>query len=196
MFTKISYENPINNQIEELNIVDLHIDYGEWKRTPDYTNDEDIENILNYYISYLDCTREYSAGRPMMTTYRVYSIFVSTYFKFLVKLKNQFTYNKYFDKLIKRHVKNIIFEHDYPYCKPVKTKKKNKKAKPNKFFKSTSIDLFTGKKVYFYDNPKTKEHIESADGNKLSELNAKQISKAIKKSTVPLSSMTFNFKKK
>lgn len=197
MILKIDFDNPITNEHSRLVIQYPIIDYSEWKRTPDYNSDKDITDILDKYLTYMDCTKEYDSGRPMMTTYPIYSIYGTFYFRFIIKLVNQFIYNQYINKLIKRHIDNLIFEYENPYIANIeKPKRKPKRAKPNKFFKQTTIDLFTGEKIYYYDNPKTGEHIESKDGDKLKELNARKINKAIKKSTVPLSSMTFSFKKK
>ena len=197
MILKINFDNPITNEHSRLVIQYPMIDYAEWKRTPDYHSDKDITDILDNYLTHMDCTKEYNSGRPMMTTYPIYSIYATFYFRFIIKLVNQFTYNQYINKFIKRHIDNLIFEHENPYIANIeKPKRKPKRAKPDKFFKQTTIDMFTGEKIYYYDNPKTGEHIESKDGNKLKELNARKINKAIKKSTVPLSSMTFSFKKK
>lgn len=197
MILRIDFDNPITNEHSRLVIQYPMINYQEWKQTPDCNNDKDITDILDKYLTYMDCTKEYSSGRPMMTTYPIYSIYSTFYFWFVIKLVNQFIYNQYINKLIKRHIDNLIFEHENPYIANIeKSKRKPKRAKPNKFFKQTTIDLFTGEKIYYYDNPKTGEHIESKDGDKLKELNARKINKAIKKSTVPLSSMTFSFKKK
>lgn len=193
----INFDNPITNEHSRLVISYPTIDYNEWKHNPKYSSDKDITDILDKYLLYMDCTKEYECGRPMMTTFPIYSIYASYYYYFIIKLVNQFTYNKYIDKLIKRHIDNIIFEHEHPYIAKVKKpQRKPKHNKPNKFFRQTTIDMFTGEKIYYYDNPKTGEHIESKDGNKLDELNMKTINKAIKKSTVPLSSMTFSFKTK
>lgn len=197
MILKIDFDNPITNEYSRLVIQYPIINYQEWKQTPDYNSDKDITDILDKYLAYMDCTKEYSSGRPMMTTYPIYSIYCTFYFWFIIKLVNQFIYNQYINKLIKRHINNLIFEHENPYIANIeKPKRKPKRAKPNKFFKQTTIDMFTGEKIYYYDNPKTGEHIESKDGDKLKELNARKINKAIKKSTVPFSSMTFSFKKK
>lgn len=197
MILKIDFDNPITNEHSRLVIQYPIINYQEWKRTSNYNNDKDITDILDKYLTYMDCTKEYSSGRPMMTTYPIYSIYSTFYFWFVIKLVNQFIYNQYINKLIQRHIDNLIFEHENPYIANIeKPKRKPKRAKPNKFFKQTTIDMFTGEKIYYYDNPKTGEHIESKDGDKLKELNARKINKAIKKSTVPLSAMTFSFKKK
>ena len=197
MILKIDFNNPITNEHSRLVIQYPTINYQEWKQTPNYNSDKDITDILDKYLVYMDCTKEYSSGRPMMTTYPIYSIYSTFYFWFVIKIVNQFIYNQYINKLIKRHIDNLIFEYENPYIAHIKKpQRKPKRTKPNKFFKHTTIDMFTGEKIYYYDNPKTGEHIESKDGDKLKELNAHKINKAIKKSTVPLSSMTFSFKKK
>lgn len=197
MILKIDFDNPITNEHSRLVIQYPMINYQEWKQTPDYNSDKDVTDILDKYLAYMDCTKEYSSGRPMMTIYPIYSIYSTFYFWFVIKIVNQFVYNQYINKLIKRHIDNLIFEYENPYIAHIKKpQRKPKRTKPNKFFKHTTIDMFTGEKIYYYDNPKTGEHIESKDDDKLKELNARKINKAIKKSTVPLSSMTFSFKKK
>ena len=61
--------------------------------------------------------------------------------------------------------------------------------------------MFTNKKVYIYENARTKEKIESNNPDLLDELNApkkkeRKKSIKIKEVGVPISAMTFSFKKK
>lgn len=204
MILSLNYVNPINNQQENLKIKYPIVDYIYFKSIKEYNNDSDLITILNNILKNLDCTIEYSYGRPRMTTYPIYTMILSEYYFYLNHIINQFVYNKYIDKVIKRHIDNLIFEYEHPYVPPVSKKKstiKKNKLPPNKFFKYVTHDLFTRKEIYIYINPRTKEEINSDNPNMLDELNApkkKEHKKSIKikKTGVPISAMTFSFKKK
>ena len=108
-------------------------------------------------------------------------------------------YNQYFDKLINCHIDNILFEvmNDFVQA-PVKPYPKIKNKLPeNKFIKYTTKDIFTGKETYIYENLRTLEKISSNNPNVLEELDAPKKKKVKKKKEVgvPISSMTFSFKK-
>ena len=62
----------------------------------------------------------------------------------------------------------------YNTIKNQKLKNLKVKAKPNKFVRQVTKDMFTGQIIYVYTNLKTGETIKSTDGNKLDELNAKK----------------------
>lgn len=197
MILKLMYVNPISTSIDVLNVEYPTIDYPEWRRTKDCNTDEEICRVLDNIITTLDCTKEYDCGRPMMTTFYNYTANMSNYYRYMLKLDNQVTYNNYIDKLIKRHIDNIIFEYEHPFQPKVKGKpKRNSKKRtiPNKFIKQKTIDMFTGKDVYVYDNPKTGEHIESSNPNVINELKKTKVKK--KTVGVPIESMTFSFKAK
>ena len=204
MIQILTFVNPINNKEEQLYIKEFELDYYKFKHLKEYSNDDDIINILEDIINSLDCTIEYDCGRKCMTTYPIYNNYISEYFYYVIKLVNQYLYNNYIDKLIKRHIDNVIFEYKHPYIistKNVKTKTKKNKRPPNKFVKQVTHDLFTGKEVYTYFNPRTKESINSNNPNLLDELNAskkkeRKKSIKIKEVGVPISAMTFSFKKK
>lgn len=173
------------------------VDYGYWRSIKEYYNDSDICNILDYLLKNLDCTKEYTSGRPLMTTYPTYNNRISEYIYYISKLVNQFLYNEYIDKLAKRHYDNIEFELANPYKSKEKNKRNTKKkSAPNKFIKQNTIDLFTGENVYVYENFKTKEVIKSNNPDLLNELNSVKKKKETKIVGVPLSAMTFNFKNK
>lgn len=200
----LKYVNPINNQQENLNLDYPTIDYMTFKRINDYNSDFDLIKILNNILKDLDCTIEYDCGRTMVTTYPIYSMTLSEYYFYLSRLTNQFVYNKYIDKVIKRHIDNLIFEYENPYIPPIKKKKstiKKKKLPPNKFVKYVTNDLFTNEEKYIYINHRTNQEIKSTNPNMLDELNApkkkeRKKSIKIKQVGVPMSAMTFNFKKK
>ena len=199
MIVCLTYVNPINNQEEILNIEYPRIDYMSFKSTKEYNNDSDLIVILDSIIKDLDCTIEYDCGRPRMTTYPIYNMNLSKYYFYLSRITNQFIYNKYVDKVIKRHIDNLVFEYEHPYVpKQVNKKKRNSKKRtiPNKFIKQESINMFTGEHTYFYTNPKTGEEYESSNPDFLEELKRrKKKEKAPKRGAVPISFMTFNFKK-
>lgn len=204
MILPLNYVNPINNQEEILNIEYPRVDYMSFKSTKEYNNDYDLIVILDDIIKELDCTIEYDCGRPKVTTFPIYNMTLSEYYFYLSRIINQFIYNNYIDKVIKRHIDNLVFEYEHPYVPPVSKKKstiKKKKLPPNKFFKQVTHDLFTGKEKYIYTNPRTGEEIMSNNPNMLDELNAskkkeRKKSIKIKQTGVPISAMTFSFKKK
>lgn len=204
MIVCLTYVNPINNQQENLNLDYPMIDYMTFKRIREYNNDFDLIIILDDIIKELDCTIEYDCGRPKVTTFPIYNMTLSKYYFYLSRITNQFIYNKYIDKVIKRHIDNLVFEYKHPYIPPTNKKKvtsKKKKLPPNQFFKQVTYDLFTNKETYIYINPRTKEEINSDNPNLLDELNTpkkkeRKSSIKIKQTGVPISAMTFSFKKK
>lgn len=204
MILKLMFINPIINQQEYLELRYPYIDYCKFKSTREYKNgDIDLIFILNEILKRLDCTIEYSCGRSMMIAYPIYSMTLSEYYFYLSRITNQFIYNEYIDKVIKRHIDNIIFEYENPYINIINKKKsstKKNKLPPNKFVKYITRDLFTNEEKYIYFNPRTKQEIESTNPNMLDELNTpkkKEHKKSIKikKVGVPMSAMTFSFNK-
>lgn len=194
LYDPFNADNKVN-----LTLTYPEIDYGFYKGIKEYYNDYDICNILNDLILDLDCTREISCGRILMTTYPMYQNRLNIYYFYLVKLVNQITYNLYLDKLINRHLNNLIYEYLNP-IKPVisktttKVKKKNKA--PNKFIKQITNDLYTNEEIYIYENLYTGEIIESKNPNLLEELNApkkKHKSNKVKSRSIPIDFMTFSF---
>lgn len=197
---KLNYVNPITDEINYLEVQYPIIDYGKFKRLHEYNSDSDLIKILDNILKDLDCTKEYNGVRFRTTSYPIYSMFLSDYYFYVNKITNQFIYNEYIDKLIKRHIDNIVFEYDNPYIVNTKSNKKKKKSPPNKFVKYTTKDMFTNKSKYVYCNYKTDEQVESDNPDLLDKLNSK-ISKRKqnnkrKQIGVPLNAMTFNFKKK
>lgn len=198
------FVNPITEQDSILVVKRPDVNYMYWKSVTDCRNDEDVKEILERKLRDLDCTKEYDCGRPMMTNYPIYSSYISDYYYYFLKIINLITYNIYIDKLLNRHIDNIIFEYEHPYVpKHIKKVKESKKKKlpPNKFIKYSTLDMFTGNTIYIYENPRTKEKIESNNPDLLDELNApkkkeRKKSIKIKEVGVPISAMTFSFKKK
>lgn len=195
----VKWINPLTLTEDVLNIERPKVEDSYWYHVEDCRTDDDVTNVLEDILKRLDCTREYDCGRPMMTTFLNYHSTFSDYYYYLLKLDNQITYNLYIDKLIKRHIENFLFEYAHPYIpKQVNKKKRNSKKRtvPNKFIKQESINMFTGEHTYFYTNPKTGEEYESSNPDFLEELKRrKKKEKAPKRGAVPISSMTFNFKK-
>lgn len=201
MIVKKKELNPNTN--EEINIIIKieypNIEYNDWKRTKEFNTDNDICSILDKILANLNCKRVYEGKRVIMTTYPVYQMFINEYYYYLIKISNQFIYNQYFDKLINCHMDNILFEvmNDFVQT-PVKPYPKIKNKLPkNKFIKYITKDIFTGKETYIYENLRTLEKISSNNPNLLEELNASKKKKVKKKKEVgvPISSMTFSFKK-
>ena len=189
-----------NDKTINVNIDIPNINYFDWQRFTDCRTDKDIIDVLNYYLKKLDCTIEYSSGRPMMTTYPIYEIHKGMFYYYLLKLNNQLLYNHYMNKLCQKEYNNIIFELENPYKvkqEKSKTKSKTKKTIPNKFVKAVTKDLFTGEEVYVYENLKTGEIIKSKNPDLLNELNSskkKEKKQKTKVASVTFEAMTFSFK--
>ena len=195
IWTDVNDDKTINVNIDIPNI-----NYFDWQRFTDCRTDEDIIVVLNDYLKKLDCTIEYSSGRPMMTTHPMYETYKGMFYYYLLKLNNQLLYNHYINKLCQREYNNIIFELENPYKvkqEKSKTKTKTKKTIPNKFVKAVTKDLFTGEEVYVYENLKTGEIIKSKNPDLLNELNApkkKEKKQKTKVASVAFEAMTFSFK--
>lgn len=107
----------------------------------------DGTKILEDLLSNLDCTKEYSCGRPMMTHYPMYARHIAAFLYVIdrIEFKQQYQNKRdyYLDLLEKRHINNLKFEKDNPYTEPTKSKTKQKvKTRTYK-----SKDLFTGEDV-------------------------------------------------
>ena len=195
----ITWINSLTN-FEDIFIIEYPIvDAKFWYNIKPYTNDNDIINILNNLLINIDCTKEYSFGRPMMTTLFNYKDYISKYYYYLTKLNNQFIYNKFIDKLIKRHSDNILFEYKHPYIPKTIEKKKlsnKKKFKNNKIIKQETIDMFTRDKIYIFTDIKTGEQYETNNENFIEELNNRNKKKNISKNDISTKSITVNFKMK
>lgn len=194
----INYVNPINGNKEDYIIKDWNIDYATFKTIRDFKTDEDICIILDDICKDIDCTREIKGQRVCMTTYPIYVMKLQQYAWYLNHLQNQILYNKYYNIITKIHQNNIDFENNNPYI-PIINKKVRKQKVLNKFFKTTTYDIFTGDVIYEYENPKTGERITSKDGDLLEKLNApkcKKVKQSVSKDKkcVPMKFMTYKFK--
>ena len=202
MIQTITYNNPITNNEESL-VIDLYLIYMDWHKWQidiSLLQNKDLYVILDDYLKDLDCTRIFKSGRPMMINYTQYKIIIAEFLKVLYKIPGYSIYNEYIDKLINRHVENILFEFNNPIIKKKPTQSKKQKSKPNKWIKAETNDLFTGEKRYIYENLKTGEIITSANPNLLEELNVKKEKiKKVKQPEIRIVSskgLIFNFNKK
>lgn len=202
MIQTITYNNPITNTEESffIDIDILLVNIDTWKADLYTLYVGNIYNKLNEYLNDLDCTRIYKSGRPMTIAYNSYKSTMAKFFKLLYKIPGYSIYNEYVDKLIQRHIDNILFEFSNPIIKTKPTNSKKQKSKPNKWVKSITNDLFTGEERYIYENLKTGEIITSGNPNLLEELNNKKKDKP-KISTTPIkeisiNNLILNFKKK
>lgn len=195
MTIEIKYYNYNINNNDNLIIEYPEVNYEYWKRTKDYNDDTDLSNILDIILKDLDCTRKLGDQHLTSTIYPKYKMTLTKYYYYLIKLNDQFLYNKYLDKLINLHNYNIIYEKCLSN-KPKEIKSPiKKKPRSNKFRRYISHDLFTNEEVYFYINEKTGEEIRSSNPNLLDELNNKKKVKQTKQNSISLDAMTFSFKK-
>ena len=196
MIQTITYNNPITNTEESL-IIDLdliYMDWTKWQIDVGLLQTKDIYAILNDYLKDLDFKRLFKSGRPMMIQYSQYKINIIKFIKLLNKIPGYSIYNEYIDKLINRHIENILFEFNNPIVKKKLTKSKKQKDKPNKWIKAETNDLFTGEKRYIYENLKTGEIITSGNPDLLDELNAPKKKQKKEKEPISLNGIIFNFK--
>lgn len=194
MTIQLMFHNPISNNEDYLVFEETVLDYCNWRNIKDIKTDNDICEMLNLLLIYLDCSRMLS-GMPINRTTNIrYKDELGEYWYYLLKFNNQLLYNEYFDKLINLHTKNIIVENSR--IKEVKPKvTKTKKAKvENKYFRYTTKDMFTNEEVFVYRNPKTGDEITSTNPDLLDELNKPK--EKVRKRAVDVSFMTFSFKKK
>lgn len=203
MIVTITYNNPISNNEEDL-IIDIdspRYDYADFINNLTLLYIGDIYKELNSILADLDCTRIFKSGRPMMIEYSQYKINIAKFLKLLYKIPGYSIYNEYIDKLINRHIENILFEFNNPIVKKKPTNSKKQKAKPNKWIKAVTNDIFTGEERYIYENLKTGEIITSGNPDLLETLNAKKEKKTkevkVKEQVdTSLKYVTFSFNKK
>lgn len=172
------------------------IDYLSWGNIKNCKSDNDIIKVLNSYLKDLDCNKKLNGKFITKTNSFIYKDYLSFYYYYLVKLKNQILYNNYLNKLIDLHLNNINIEQtltSIDYYNNKKVKKTKSKMPPNKFFKAETKDLFTGESQYIYTNFNTKEEIISSNPNLLDKLNNKNKNNK-KEKGVSMSLITFNFK--
>lgn len=142
------------------------------------------EEILTVLLHDLDCTREFSCGRPMMTDYPMYARHINAYLYILDNTTIADT-NYWIRLLIELHKGNIRFEEENPYTPPAPKQKKSKR----KIAKYKTKDLITGEDAYLLEDTQTKRHVVRKNADALDRVKKN-------KSVVPMEYMTFNFKKK
>lgn len=191
---KIEFYNTITNEKDNIDLVYPNVDYTYWSHSLFCRNDLEIKNILNDILIDIDCTRELNGKRICSTNYPIYKRYFSDYYFYIIKLVNQLTYNEYINKLIKRHIDNLIFEYNNPIIISIK----NSTRLANKYQRHITNDLITGELIYYYHNPKTKDSFYSNNGDLLESLNKPKSKRKkkenIKKSIVSMKAMKFNFK--
>lgn len=171
-----------------------HLDYRYLNRR---IQSEIPRTILTDLLKDMDCTREYSCGRPMMTDYPMYARHVQAYLYILSSIKedrdNEFVNinvrkNKelWLGELIERHKENLLFEQNNPYIPPIPKKKQVKRGKIAKY---KTHDLITGEDAYLLEDTKTKKHVVRKNPDVLDKIKKSKVE-------VPLNMMTFNFSKK
>lgn len=198
MIQTITYNNPISNTEESL-VIDLEcimMDINKWNIDRYLLETKDLYDILDGYLKDLDCTIEFKCGRPMMTNYSQYKVIIAEFLKILNKIPGYSIYNEYIDKLINRHIENILYEFNNPIVKKKPTKSKKQKDKPNRWTKAVTNDIFTGDERYIYENLKTGEIITSSNPDLLDTLNApkKKKVKEPKTTFVPIGKIIFKTK--
>ena len=199
MIQTITYNNPISNNEESLvvDIDSIHYEQRDFLLDLQTLYEGDIYKHLKSILADLDCTRIYKSGRPMMIEYPQYKINIIKFIKLINKIPGYSIYNEYIDALINRHVENILFEFNNPIVKKKPTNSKKQKAKPNKWIKAETTDLFTGQIRYIYENLKTGEIITSGNPDLLEELNKKKQKKQPKEpQIISTEGIIFNFNKK
>ena len=207
--------NPFNLRIEY-----PHIDYIDWKY---YNNNlKDVNATLDGILNDIDLRKIYyrqKSNKSIITDTKsyFYTNKLKQFYYYLLHVYDPFKYNEYLNKLIELHTQNL--EYDELINKKVNTKEKKesnntrKRKSKNRYYREVKVDMFTGKEMYTYYNPVTKDEIISEDPDMLKDLNAKptrapRASTKAKESTattvakvkpggkVPLSHMTFSFAKK
>lgn len=202
MIQTITYNNPITNTEESLvlDIDSIHYEHHDFLLDLQILYEGNIYSHLKSILADLDCTRIYKSGRPMMIEYPQYKITIIKFIKLLNKIPGYSIYNEYIDKLINRHIENILFEFNNPIIKKKPTNSKKQKSKPNKWIKAVTNDIFTGEERYIYENLKTGEIITSGNPNLLEELNNKKekktkLDKIVPQTDLSLNYVSFSFKK-
>lgn len=116
---------------KEYSFPDYTLNYLDYRDLDNRIKTKIPQDIFNSLLNDLDCTKEFSCGRPMMTNYPMYARNINAYFYILETLnytENNDEYKEYINKLIDVHTKNIKFEINNPYIPPI-TKSKNLKEK-------------------------------------------------------------------
>ena len=98
---------------KEYSFPDYTLNYLDYRDLDNRIKTKIPQDIFNSLLNDLDCTKEFSCGRPMMTNYPMYARNINAYFYILETLnytENNDEYKEYINKLIDVHTKNIKFE--------------------------------------------------------------------------------------
>lgn len=162
-----------------------------------------VEELLNDLLKELDSTKLCNNMQVLPVNCWSYSDIVNKYIRvlFRIPIYDYKLYNKYLDLLYARHKENIEFQEYFDSIKKEtnvsKTKTKKTKKVVNKFVRTETHNLFTGKLEYDYTNFATGENFISENPNLLDELNAPKKKKKVKKETKKeFGKIILNFKMK
>lgn len=195
MILSLIIHNPVTDCLETWNIQYPNVTKIEWITLYCFiTEDEIIRELDNILNNALNVTLLYKDKQVRSTTTYNYKNSCSWYWHHLLRINNPFLYNKYLDKLINKHIENLLFE------KELRDKQKDtivnikpkRKRKKNEYKQYVSRDMFDNSINYIYINNVTGEQIISKDNSLLNELNTKK--KAKKKQEDKFKHMTFKFK--
>ena len=161
---------------------------------------QDIETSLKQTLRELDCTKLYKSKLIYTIHTTQYEQNVNLYIRLLLRLTDYHLYNTYFSALQEQHQINIKFEEEFKLkdniTKEVKKKKQKITKYPNKYIKHETINLYTGKIEYIYDNLCTGDSFTSDNPDLLPELNERK-TKRNKIKTIPIvGKVIFDFKRK
>lgn len=193
MILQLTFRNPIINCLDVLIINYPEINAIEWKyHNINNWDENNIISTLNIMLNTnLNCKEVYNNKQIRNTTSMNYKKAQSWYWWYLLKINNQLLYNKYIDKLIEKHVDNIVFEDKFNKNVINSIKPKHKTKKKNEFKQYISRDIFDNSINYIYINDKTGEQIISKDKELLNKLNKPKKIKQNKEQELPLESMMF-----
>lgn len=176
------------------------VNYSYWKSLIPYYNDDDLVIILANILICLDCSVMYSGMRIINTSQFNYERYVSEYYYYLLHISSHSTYNRCYDYLLETHSFNLKYEADNPIKEIVIKSKINTKDKtPNIYVRQETKDMFTEQVTYIYTNAKTGDSIKSDNPNLVDDKGKLIKEKKVKQPKsvgVPMTSMTFSFKKK
>lgn len=151
---------------KEYSFPDYTLNYLDYRDLDNCIKTKIPQDIFNSLLNDLDCTKEFSCGRPMMTNYPMYARNINAYFYILETLnytENNDEYKEYINKLIDVHTKNIKFEINNPYIPPITKSKKSKR----KIITYKIKDLITGEDTFLIQDIKTKKYKVNKNPNVL-----------------------------
>lgn len=151
---------------KEYSFPDYTLNYLDYRDLDNRIKTKSPQDIFNSLLNDLDCTKEFSCGRPMMTNYPMYARNINAYFYILETLnytENSDEYKEYINKLIDVHTKNIKFEINNPYITTITKSKKSKR----KTITYKTKDLITGEDTFLIQDIKTRKYKVNKNPNAL-----------------------------